>query len=83
MLPIGVYTTFFGSYVNILITILDLYVRYDLNALFTKAFGDFSVNVQGISRVGFTSPSIISLADMLIMVGNVPLESILLGAEGC
>lgn len=24
---------------------------YDLNALFTKAFGDFSVNVQGLSRV--------------------------------
>jgi len=25
--------------------------RYDLNALFAKAFGDFSVNVQGLSRV--------------------------------
>ncbi|KAG6810021.1 hypothetical protein H0H92_013656, partial [Tricholoma furcatifolium] len=24
--------------------------RYDLNALFTKAFGDFTVNVQGLSR---------------------------------
>lgn len=26
--------------------------RYDLNALFLKAYGDFSVNVQGLSRVG-------------------------------
>ena len=25
--------------------------RYDLNALFMKAFGDFTVNVQGLSRV--------------------------------
>ena len=25
--------------------------RYDLNALFNKAFSDFSVNVQGLSRV--------------------------------
>ena len=25
--------------------------RYDLNALFTKSFGDFTVNVQGLSRV--------------------------------
>ncbi|KAJ3722722.1 glycoside hydrolase family 5 protein [Lentinula guzmanii] len=25
-------------------------LRYDLNALFTKAFGDFTVNVQGLSR---------------------------------
>lgn len=24
---------------------------YDLNALFNKAFGDFTVNVQGLSRV--------------------------------
>lgn len=26
--------------------------RYDLKSLFEKAFGDFTVNVQGISRVG-------------------------------
>ena len=28
--------------------------RYDLNALFAKAFGDFTVNVQGLSRVNTT-----------------------------
>lgn len=33
---------------------------YDLNALFTKTFGEFSVNVQGLSRVRrlISSPSI-------------------------
>jgi hypothetical protein len=28
-----------------------LWYRYDLNALFNKGFGDFTVNVQGLSRV--------------------------------
>lgn len=31
---------------------LDVH-RYDLKGLFEKAFGDFTVNVQGLSRVRF------------------------------
>ena len=36
--------------------VMDLYslvFRYDLSALFSKAFGDFTVNVQGLSRVRY------------------------------
>lgn len=29
--------------------------RYDLNSLFNKAFGNFSINVQGLSRVSMAS----------------------------
>ena len=40
--------------------------RYDLNALFTKAFGNFNVNVQGLSRVRLLSPSQSMLLNSLI-----------------
>jgi len=54
---------------------------YDLNALFSKAFGDFSVNVQGISRVS-TIPPLSQISALNVMTGDVSSESVLLGSEG-
>lgn len=56
--------------------------RYDLNALFTKAFGDFTVNVQGLSRVCCLVHKHIIIIQ-LIRTGDVPSKSILLGTQGC
>ena len=44
--PIGKLSSILrNSVLNVLVS------RYDLNSLFAKAFGNFSVNVQGLSRV--------------------------------
>jgi hypothetical protein len=59
---------------------IDIVGRYDLNALFAKAFGDFTVNVQGLSRVGRTSVPLLH-ACQRPYIGCVLLEDFLLGAE--
>jgi hypothetical protein len=46
----GVYPTLVGELLPQQ-HIAYLCYRYDLNVLFNKAFGDFTVNVQGLSRV--------------------------------
>ena len=47
----GVYCHLFGNMRSIKST--HVYGRYDLNALFAKEFGNFTVNVQGLSRVSY------------------------------
>ena len=59
-----------------------LHGMYDLNALFAKAFGDFTVNVQGLSRVPFLSPSFMSSADALAWQGMFPLQAFYWGQRG-
>ena len=54
---------------------------YDLNALFAKAFGDFTVNVQGISRVS-SSIRLRNIVLILGLIGHVSSESLPLGTEG-
>ena len=58
----------------------QIHHRYDLNALFLKAFSNFSVNVQGLSRVrriAMISPAKLTTT---LLLGNVPFEGVLLGS---
>jgi hypothetical protein len=44
-----------------LIVDLPFFGRYDLDSLFNKAYGNLTINVQGLARVG-ASPHFISLS---------------------
>lgn len=56
--------------------------RYDLNALFSKAFGDFTVNVQGLSRVCCLRPQNIYPASYTVSKGMFPLKAFYWGQKG-
>ena len=59
---------------------------YDLHALFNKAFGDLTYNVQGLSRVCFASKisppeTILTLEQPQFFVGDASVESHVLGPQ--
>lgn len=56
--------------------------RYDLNALFLKAFGDFTVNVQGLSRVRFLYFTNLRAQSSLVLQGMFPLKALYWGQKG-
>ena len=61
--------------------ILTFCARYCLNTLFAKAYGEFSVNVQGLSRVSVFCPDNVIISDRLLQ-GMFPLRAFYWGHRG-
>jgi hypothetical protein len=55
---------------------------YDLYSLFNKAFGEFSVNVQGLSRVRRSFLHLVSPPNVLLLQGMFPLKAFYWGHKG-
>lgn len=68
------YTDMMGLY--------SLVFRYDLNALFSKAFRDFTVNVQGLSRVRYFRTHQFKSIVPRVLQGMFPLQAFYWGQKG-